>query len=91
MNQVWGKEQIMHAAQYFLISMTAVLFVVAGFSLAHDLGMELQYRRAQMRGVDMVAPSALRWRVTVSLALLAWVPFLLALAIAVLPVHGLSH
>ncbi len=79
----------MHAAQYFLLSMTAVLFVVAGFSLVHDLGLELQYRRAQMRGVDWVAPSALRWRVTVSLALLAWVPFLLAVAMTVLPVHGL--
>ncbi len=81
----------MQAAQYFLLSMTAVLFVVAGFSLVHDLGLELQYRRAQMRGVDMVAPSALRWRVTVSLALLAWVPFLLALGMAVLPIHGSIH
>ena len=81
----------MQATQYFLLSMTAVLFVVAGFSLFHDLGLELQYRRAQMRGVDMEAPSGLRWRVTVSLALLAWVPFLLALGLAVLPVHGLLH
>lgn len=81
----------MQAAQYFLLSMTAVLFVVAGFSLVHDLGLELQYRRAQMRGVEMAAPAALRWRVTVSLALLAWVPFLLALGLAVLPVHGSIH
>ena len=81
----------MQAAQYFLLSMTAVLFVVAGFSLVHDLGLELRCRRAQVRGVEMAAPSGLRWRVTVSLALLAWVPFLLALAMAVLPVHGLLH
>jgi hypothetical protein len=81
----------MHAAQYFLLSMTAVLFVVAGFSLVHDLGLELHYRRAQIRRGDVMAPSALRWRVTVSLALLAWVPFLLAVAMAVLPVHGFLH
>jgi hypothetical protein len=81
----------MQATQYFLLSMTAVLFVVAGFSLVHDLGLELQYRRAQMRGVEMDAPAALRWRVTVSLALLAWVPFLLAVGMAVLPIHGFIH
>ncbi len=82
----------MQAAQYFLLSMTAVLFVVAGFSLVHDLCLELDCRRAQLRGVDVDAPTALRWRVTVSLALLAWVPFLLALGLTVLPVHGLlSH
>ncbi len=81
----------MQAAQYFLLSMTAVLFVVAGFSLVHDVGKELSYRRAQIRGLDVEEPVALRWRVTVSLALLAWVPFLLALGLAVLPVHGLLH
>jgi uncharacterized BrkB/YihY/UPF0761 family membrane protein len=79
----------MQAMHYFLLSMTAVLLVVAGFSLVHDLCLELDYRRAQIRGVDVEAPAALRWRVTVSLALLAWVPFLLALAMAVLPVRGL--
>ncbi len=81
----------MQAAQYFLLSMTAVLFVVAGFSLVHDVGKELSYRRAQIRGLDVEEPVALRWRVTVSLALLAWVPFLLAVGMAVLPVHGLLH
>lgn len=81
----------MQAAQYFLLSMTAVLFVVAGFSLVHDLCLELGYRRAQLRGAEMETPSVLRWRVTVSLALLAWVPFLLALGLAVLPLHGSIH
>lgn len=81
----------MQAAQYFLISMTAVMFVVAGFSLVHDLCVEVGYRRAQSRGVEVAAPVALRWRVTVSLALLAWVPFLLAVGMTVLPVHGLLH
>ena len=81
----------MEATQYFLLSMTAVLFVVAGFSLVHDLCLELGYRRAQMHGVDGEAPAAVRWRMTVSLALLAWVPFLLAVGMAVLPVHGLLH
>ncbi len=81
----------MQAAQCFLISMTAVMFVVAGFSLVHDLCVEVGYRRAQIRGVEVEAPAALRWRVTVSLALLAWVPFLLAVGMAMLPVHGLLH
>jgi hypothetical protein len=79
----------MQAAQYFLISMTAVMFVMAGFSLVHDLCAEVGYRRAQIRGAEVEAPVALRWRVTISLALLAWVPFLLAVGMAVLPVHGL--
>jgi hypothetical protein len=78
----------MHATQYFLLSMTAVLFVLAGFSLVHDLCLELNYRCAQIRGVEVEAPAALRWRMTVSLALVAWVPFLLALAMTVLPVRG---
>ncbi len=81
----------MQAAQYFLLSMTAILFVVAGFTFIHDVYLELGYRRAQMRGGEMMAPSPLRWRVSVALALLAWIPFLLALGIAVLPVHVFAH
>jgi hypothetical protein len=77
----------MQAAQYFLLSITAILFVAAGFSFFHDLCLEFDYRRAQLRGVDMSAPSPLRWRVSVALALLAWIPFLVALGLAVMPIH----
>ncbi|MGE5110107.1 MAG: hypothetical protein ACM3JB_04550 [Acidobacteriaceae bacterium] len=83
----------MQAMQYFLLSMTAILFVVAGFTFVHDLCLELDYRRAQIRGLNIVAPSALRWRVSITLALLAWIPFLLALGLAVMPlrVFHLAH
>jgi hypothetical protein len=77
----------MQATQYFLLTMTAVLFVVAGITFIHDVWSELDYRRCQMRGMDVTAPSPLRWRISVTLALLAWIPFLLALGFAVMPMH----
>ena len=77
----------MQAIQYFLLTMTAVLFVVAGITFVHDVWTELDYRRARMRGVEMTTPSPLRWRMSVTLALLAWIPFLLALGFAVMPMH----
>jgi hypothetical protein len=80
----------MQAMQYFLLSITAVLFVVAGITFVHDVYSELDYRRCQMRGLDISAPSPLRWRISVTLALLAWIPFLLALGIAVMPMHVLQ-
>ncbi len=76
-------------AQYFFLTLTAILFVVAGVTFIHDLWTELAYRRAQARGIQMEAPSSLRWRTSVTLALLAWIPFLLALGIAVMPLHSL--
>jgi hypothetical protein len=81
----------MQATQYFLLTMTAILFVVAGITFIHDVWSELDYRRGQMRGQDVTAPSPLRWRISVTLALLAWIPFLLALGFAVMPMHVLQR
>jgi tetrahydromethanopterin S-methyltransferase subunit C len=80
----------MQATQYFLLTMTAILFVVAGITFIHDVWAELGYRRCQARGLDVTVPAPLRWRISVTLALLAWIPFLLALGIAVMPMHALQ-
>jgi hypothetical protein len=77
----------MQATEYFLLTMTAVLFVVAGLTFLHDVWMELDYRRCQMRGLEVTVPSPLRWRISVTLALLAWIPFLMALGLALMPIH----
>lgn len=79
----------MQAAQYFLLSMTAILFVVAGITFVHNVLTELDYRVGRSRGMEVATPPPLRWRVTVALALLAWIPFLAALGIALFPIHML--
>jgi len=82
----------MQATQYFLLTMTAILFAVAGITFIHDVWNELDYRRCQLRGMDVTAPpSPLRWRVSLTLALLAWIPFLLALGFAVMPIQVLQR
>ncbi len=77
----------MQATQYFLLTMTAILFVVAGITFLHDIFTELNYRRCQLFGVDAEVPSPVRWRISVTLALLAWIPFLMALGLALMPIH----
>lgn len=66
-----------------LMSMTAMLFAVAGLVVLHDLWAELESRRSMARGVHVGAPSPSRWKVSLALALAAWIPLLVALAMVV--------
>ncbi len=66
-----------------LMSMTAMLFAVAGLVVLHDLWLELESRRSVARGVRVETPKGSRWKVSLTLALLAWIPLLVALCIVV--------
>jgi regulator of protease activity HflC (stomatin/prohibitin superfamily) len=64
------------------------MFLTAVGILAHDLYLELVYRRA-LTTVGLtpvpIAPPPVRWRTAAAFALLAWAPILIALGIVVVP------
>lgn len=80
----------MQAIQYFLLSMAAVLFVVSGITFIYDLCSEFHDRRAVRAGATVNDDEPVRWRISIALALLAWIPFLLALGVAMMPLHALQ-
>ena len=73
----------MQAVHDLLMSMTAILFAIAGIVLVQDLCEEFEYRKGVARGFAVEEPSPSRWKVSVALALAAWIPLLLALALAI--------
>ena len=74
----------MQAIHDLLMSMTATLFASACIVLLRDMWQEMGYRRSVARGMNVETPSPSRWRVSVALALVAWIPLLLALGIVIL-------
>jgi hypothetical protein len=73
----------MQAIHDLLMSMAATLFASACIVLLRDMWQEVEYRRSIARGTDVESPSPSRWRVSVALALVAWIPLLLALGIVI--------
>jgi regulator of protease activity HflC (stomatin/prohibitin superfamily) len=72
--------------KYLLMTGGVGMILVALGILAHDLTMELQYRRAMAGGTTpLPAIPQLRWRTAIALAMLAWAPILIALSIVVIP------
>jgi hypothetical protein len=67
----------MQSIHDLLMSMTAILFVAAGLVVIQDLWQELEYRRKQED------PVKAHWRVSLGLALVAWIPLLAALGIVI--------
>lgn len=65
----------MQSIHDLLMSMTAMLFVAAGLVVVQDLWHELEYRRTQE------GPVKAHWKVSLGLALVAWIPLLAAIAI----------
>lgn len=74
----------MQAIHDLLMSMTALLFAISGMVVLLDLWHELEYRRALARGIAVEAPSPNRWKVSLALALVAWLPLIAALCMALL-------
>lgn len=64
-----------------LMSMTAMLFAVAGMVALYEIWRELEYRRSLARGVATESPSRSGWKVSLGLAMVAWIPLLVALAL----------
>ena len=73
----------MQAIHDLLMSMTALLFAIAGMVVLLDLWQELEYRRSLARGIEVEAPAHSRWKVSLALALVAWLPLLVALSMAI--------
>jgi regulator of protease activity HflC (stomatin/prohibitin superfamily) len=73
--------------KYLLMTGGIGMVLVALGILTYDLTMEVQYRRAMTAGVGGPLPAIpkLRWRASMALAMLAWVPILIALSIVVIP------
>ena len=78
----------MLALRELLMAVGCGMFVSALGILLYDLYREILYRRAKAApegSVVMPQPPQIRWRTSVALALLAWGPLLVALAIVVVP------
>ena len=71
--------------KYLLITTAFALFVAAAAIVINDVLVATRLRRLQPVDAEGVKIPAIRWRTAVAFALLAWLPFLLALSIAVVP------
>ena len=74
--------------KYLLTYGGITMLVVAAGILAHDLYLELLYRRALTvpgTGTAPATPHPIRWRTAGAFALIAWAPILIALGIIVVP------
>jgi drug/metabolite transporter superfamily protein YnfA len=68
----------MQSIHDLLMSMTAILFVAAGLAVIQDLWHEVECWRRQE------GPVKAHWKVSLGLALVAWIPLLAALGIVIL-------
>jgi regulator of protease activity HflC (stomatin/prohibitin superfamily) len=77
----------MLALKYFLITGGLGMMFAAVCILTYDLYREMLYRRALETpgGAVSAAPVAVRWRISLALAMLAWGPLLVAYSIVVVP------
>jgi regulator of protease activity HflC (stomatin/prohibitin superfamily) len=75
----------MIAFKYMLFLTAAALFVTAAAIVLYDLWLGLKARQAVSEVGEAAEPDPVRWRTTVALAVLAWIPILLAVSIAVVP------
>jgi regulator of protease activity HflC (stomatin/prohibitin superfamily) len=75
----------MLAFQYLLFAIAVAMFLAAAGVAAFDLRQSFLARRRATEGGEGHTPLPVRWRTTIALALMAWIPLLAALAIAVIP------
>jgi regulator of protease activity HflC (stomatin/prohibitin superfamily) len=69
--------------KYLLLSGAAGMFVLAAAIVAYDLLAAWRRQRALAGGTAEPEPAPLRWRTSVALVVLAWVPLLIGLSIVV--------
>ncbi len=70
--------------KYMLMAVAIGMFLSSGGILAYDFYLA-RFGLAPETGSAAPKPRALRWRVSIALAMLAWAPLLLALSIVVVP------
>ncbi|HLH09996.1 MAG TPA: prohibitin family protein, partial [Terriglobales bacterium] len=75
----------MIAFKYMLFVAAVTLFVAAAAIVMYDLWLGMKTREAKPEGAEAVEAEPVRWRTTVALAALAWIPLLLSVSIAVVP------
>lgn len=75
----------MLAFKYLLIAIAVTLFLSAAGVVLYDLRQSFLGRRRATEAGEGHTPAPIRWRTTIALALLAWIPLLAAFAIAVIP------
>ena len=75
----------MIAFKYMLFLTAAALFVTAAAIVLYDLWLGLKARQEVSVAGEAAEPDPVRWRTTVALAVLAWIPILLAVSIAIVP------
>ena len=75
----------MLAFKYLLFAIAVALFSGAAAVAIYDLRQSFLARRRATQSGESYSPAAIRWRTTIALALLAWIPLLVAFSIAVIP------
>lgn len=75
----------MLTVKYLLFATAVAAFVAAIAIVVYDSWLSVQYRRALAAGVEKTEPEPPRWRLSIALAAIAWLPLLIALSIAVIP------
>ena len=75
----------MLAFKYLLFSIAIALFLSAAGIAIFDLRQSFLGRRRAGEAGETYTPEPVRWRTTIALALLAWIPLLAAFAVAVIP------
>jgi regulator of protease activity HflC (stomatin/prohibitin superfamily) len=71
--------------KYLLFSIAVALFLGAAGVVFYDLRQSFLGRRRSGESGEAYTPGPVRWRTTIALALLAWIPLLAAFAVAVIP------
>ncbi len=69
--------------KYILLTMAVALFIGAATVAAYDLWFAFtSRRRLSASGAELPATPPIRWRTSVALVLVAWMPLLIAFGIA---------
>lgn len=74
----------MLAFKYFLFVTAVTLFIAAAGIVIYDVR-QSYLRRLSGEAPETITPVAIRWRTSAALAILAWIPMLIALSIVVIP------
>jgi hypothetical protein len=75
----------MLALKYLLMTVGWGMMFAALCVLAYDLYLEISYRRSTGTPVGTFSQGAFRWRTALALAMLGWLPLLIAFSIVVVP------
>lgn len=75
----------MLAFKYLFIIVAVALFIAAAAIVAYDVWIGIRNRRRALEAGTTISEEPIRWRTSVALVIVAWLPLLIALSIAVVP------